>query len=206
MSRQPDPTLTVTCPNCGKTFRTTRARIRDAVITGMSFCSNVCAGRYKATYGLNKPPKKVAKPENTLLIACTQCGKAFERKRRIGRGKFGYFCSHECYGKWRSENLTGEDSPEWKGGYSLDYGGSNWKSARRQARERDNNTCQDCGITEQAWGYRLDVHHIVPFNTFDDSAKANALDNLITLCRNCHAKRHKVTQELCAASSCRCNA
>lgn len=193
MPRQLDPELTVTCPECGKVFQTTRQRIRQATLTGKSFCSNVCAGRYKAKHGLNKPPKRKAKPENTLHLTCQQCGKPVTRSagRHKERGTYGPFCNHVCYGEWRSEHLAGENSPEWKGGYSLDYGGSKWKSQRRKARARDNHTCQDCGITEQAWGYQLDVHHIVPYDTFDDPKEANDLANLITLCRNCHTQRHK---------------
>lgn len=57
--------------------------------------------------------------------------------------------------------------------------------------ERDNFTCVDCGTTEGV----LLVHHI------DESRKTgklnNNLDNLVTVCRPCHARRHNfvVTHE-----------
>lgn len=51
---------------------------------------------------------------------------------------------------------------------------------------RDRDRCLDCGST----GYLI-VHHI------DESRKTghlnNQLDNLVTLCKPCHARRHKQT-------------
>jgi uncharacterized protein YjcR len=86
---------------------------------------------------------------------------------------------------------SGEDNPMWKGG-SADYYGPSWHSARREARERDDYTCQRCGMTDAEhtaqYGQALHVHHIEPFRTFDDHTKANRLENLITLCRDCHTE------------------
>lgn len=52
-----------------------------------------------------------------------------------------------------------------------------WRMLRRAAMERDDYKCADCGTNKI-----LCVHHIIP--------KLNKLDNLITLCGECHAKRH----------------
>jgi len=72
--------------------------------------------------------------------------------------------------------------------------GPNWVEQRDRARARDGYRCRQCGATERP-GRQHDVHHIVPFRDFgyvpgqnDAYLQANALDNLITLCRNCHAK------------------
>ena len=191
--RTKDISLTVTCPQCEKIFQTTRQRILNATLTGLSFCSKACSSKYKFLRGINKPPIKKAKPENDIVLPCSYCGKPCHRKPSEIHNhiKYGPFCDHICYGKWRSENLAGENSSCWKGGYTLDYGGSHWKRQRNNARKRDNYTCKDCGITEQSWGYKLDVHHIIPYDTFEDPEIANRLENLVTLCRNCHAKRHK---------------
>lgn len=60
---------------------------------------------------------------------------------------------------------------------------------KRKARTRDKRLCQTCG----ALG--TDVHHIVPFRWFDgDWQKANALANLVTLCKPCHRKADAVAQ------------
>lgn len=43
---------------------------------------------------------------------CDNCGESFETyPSRDTR-----FCSEECYGEWRSEELTGENNPNWDGG------------------------------------------------------------------------------------------
>lgn len=51
--------------------------------------------------------------------------------------------------------------------------------------KRDNFTCVDCGFSDQL---KLIVHHI------DESRKTGTLnndpENLVTLCRHCHAVRH----------------
>jgi len=51
------------------------------------------------------------------------------------------------------------------------------------ARQRDNYTCQRCGITEDELGRALDVHHI------DDDKENNEQSNLLSLCHSCHSIR-----------------
>ena len=178
--------LDVTCDQCGVEFHSSTHRLK----TEHKFCSTACVQAYRKVHGYAKPPIKKADPANLLTFACAQCGKDFQRLRYNIKPKYGPFCSHVCYGKWRTENLAGEASPTWKGGYSLDYGRSHWKRQRRLARERDAHKCRDCGTAEQSFGYKLDVHHVVPYDRFDDPEEANLLDNLLTLCRVCHTKRH----------------
>ena len=73
--------------------------------------------------------------------------------------------------------------------------GPNWRSQRRRARDRDRYICQVCGAAEDALGREHDVHHIRPFREFghvpginNSYLEANALDNLISLCRTCHRR------------------
>ncbi len=72
-----------------------------------------------------------------------------------------------------------------------DYG-PGWNRIRERVRERDGFNCQVCGRMEN--GREHDVHHRVPFRTFRDDAgridreRANRLDNLVTLCPECHRK------------------
>ena len=65
------------------------------------------------------------------------------------------------------------------------YGGS-WAKTRDAARARDRYTCQSCGLPED--GMAHDVHHKIPFRSFETAAEANRLDNLVTLCRQCHKR------------------
>jgi len=45
---------------------------------------------------------------------CEQCGGEYEVKPY--RENSSRFCSQECFGKWRSDNIQGENSPSWAGG------------------------------------------------------------------------------------------
>ncbi|RLG19529.1 hypothetical protein DRN74_06725 [Candidatus Micrarchaeota archaeon] len=58
----------------------------------------------------------------------------------------------------------------------------NWDELRRACYARDGYRCQQCGATN----VRLHAHHIIPLS----QGGTNTLDNLITLCEECHAKYH----------------
>jgi DEAD/DEAH box helicase domain-containing protein len=78
----------------------------------------------------------------------------------------------------------------------LDYG-PQWAQIRDQARARDGFRCRQCGAPERD-GRQHDVHHIRPLRAWLMEASqrgeepsharqmANRLDNLITLCSQCH--------------------
>ena len=92
-------------------------------------------------------------------------------------------------GKWESENATGENANNWRGGMEKYYG-KNWIKQRQKALERDNHKCQICYKTKKELGREPDVHHIKPFKEFglENYKEANKLDNLVSLCPNCHTK------------------
>jgi len=79
-----------------------------------------------------------------------------------------------------------------------DYGYS-WSWQRDKCLARDNYSCQICD-KKQKEGYRLCIHHIIPYNEFGSNygclgnwphhKKANRLRNLICLCSSCHGKVH----------------
>lgn len=75
------------------------------------------------------------------------------------------------------------------GGPSPDYG-ETWGHYRLKGLERDSYQCQKCGISQQEhrreYEKGLHVHHLTPFREFEDEEKAHQLDNLITLCKECH--------------------
>jgi len=101
------------------------------------------------------------------------------------------------YGPYADLDLTGAQNSAWKGGFERYYG-PNWVQQRRWARERDDYRCQVCGMTDEEHkeqcGRELEVHHITPVRAFYgnegelDYEAANDLENLITLCREDHAK------------------
>jgi DEAD/DEAH box helicase domain-containing protein len=66
-----------------------------------------------------------------------------------------------------------------------DYGPA-WNTLRERVRARDHYRCQGCGASEN--GQPHHVHHKVPFRAFPTREQANQLDNLVTLCPNCHRR------------------
>ena len=163
------------CVVCGKPFTVLAHLLRRKPC---ECCSIECA-------------LKQRRKEKTV-VACKTCGKEMVlspwQKARLDKGPF---CSRECYGKWRSENLGGSNAPNWKGGQTLDYGNRFWKEQRRLARVRDRHICRSCGTALDPKSRKIHVHHIVPYDMFDSPEAANDLDNLETLCVKCHMAKHK---------------
>lgn len=99
-------------------------------------------------------------------------GKKFSKEHRKKIGENGIF--------------HGSTNPNWRGGVfpenkkirkSIEY--RLWREA---VFSRDNFTCQDCGNR----GGRLQAHHIKEFCLFPELRLA--IDNGMTLCRECHKK------------------
>lgn len=101
---------------------------------------------------------------------CKQCGTEFTYKPSRAR----QFCSRQCAYRWFSDHPILHKGRQGK----LVKLPRTWNSIRRAILKRDK-VCQDCGTDK-----KLHVHHI------DRNRKNNNPDNLITLCRLCHAKRH----------------
>jgi len=86
---------------------------------------------------------------------------------------------------WAGKRLpwqAGAGNYFWRGGVSFGPYSTTWTKALRDSiRDRDHHTCQLCGKLQDD-GRGTHVHHI------DYDKKNCGLDNLITLCRVCHAK------------------
>lgn len=144
------------------------------------FCSEKCY-RISRRTGIKKTPN----------CKCDVCDSEFYKAKSVQlKHQFNY-CSRDCMAKHYSESkrFSGENSPTWNGGKKTYYG-DNWHSQRRVVRERDNYSCQKCGIKEDEYGMELSVHHIIPFTVFDDYLVANDSMNLTSLCEPCHRKIH----------------
>lgn len=129
----------------------------------------------------NKLHTKEAKLKNRL---------AHLGKPTWNKGKTGIY-SEETLRKM-SESLSGEKSQFWRGGKSFEpYNSEFNRRLKEQIRKRDGYRCQEC-LTPQAElvvntksGVRhckLSIHHI------DYDKKNNKPENLISLCRPCHAQ------------------
>lgn len=126
-------------------------------------------------------------------VLCSECGVELKREPSVVQNREEHYCSRECYYR----NYTAENAPGWKGGNPSYYGPS-WDTQREKAVERDGYQCQECGMEREKhrekWGSDLEVHHIEPLRKFNDTKKANQLENLITVCKICHLTMEHSTQ------------
>ncbi len=168
----------IECHTCGKTVERRKPHLRGEV----HFCSTDCCGEYTA--------KRQQKEFPTL--ECEWCGETYSRTP--AEASQSRFCSKECKYNGQAEEMKGENSPVWKGGTETYYG-PNWNEQRQRTLERDNFTCQDCGVDDSECSRSLSVHHIRRLAWFKEEYDeptwyelANDLDNLVSLCTVCHKK------------------
>lgn len=184
------------CSECGDKFNVAESAEQE-------YCSHDCYLQWRRRTdkftGENNPNW------NSKEYECHRCGASFVRAPSQAEEYERMFCSMECRTQWQRESgiYAGENNPAWNGGRN--YYGKNWPEQRRKARERDGYRCQSCGVNESELGRELSVHHITPFEEFvpesgtPDYEAANALNNLVSLCRSCHReyegtdKRPKLT-------------
>lgn len=162
---------TSTCKQCGESFEHRDRRNPHT-------CSIECRDKWQS--GENASNWRGGK----ITLTCEWCDEEF----RVNPNKsHRRFCGDPCASSWHSEQITGEDNPSWNGG-QVRYYGPTWERQKKRARKRDQYRCQHCRTTVAELGKNPSVHHITPFREFDDSERANRLDNLITLCEPCHRK------------------
>lgn len=118
---------------------------------------------------------RIAKGD-TLICTCSHCGGSFTKaKSKVLASKSGkVFCSRKC--KDTAQSYMIEIQPDHYGT------GTGISSYRTKALKAYKNICADCGYNNIL---ALDVHHI------DEDRSNNELSNLVVLCCNCHAIRHR---------------
>jgi 5-methylcytosine-specific restriction endonuclease McrA len=166
----------IECDHCGEIMRRYPANIQ-----AYNYCSRQCSGS-----GIHSRVYQSVDDYAGEIVECKVCGLDFYlQPNQIGE-KSGKYCSRSCFHVAHRDNMKGEKNPSWRGGCSGGYG-PNWKQERLACLDRDNYTCQRCGLHEDEQDRSLDVHHIVPLREFDgDFERANKLSNLVALCRTCH--------------------
>lgn len=103
-------------------------------------------------------------------------------------------CKAEGRMPYKAENgppmrgKKGAETSNWKGGHTPErqafYSSPEWKSASREVKRRDNQTCQRCGKVKLKGSREpFDIHHIVPFACVELRA---VVSNLVYLCEPCH--------------------
>lgn len=108
-------------------------------------------------------------------FVCGWCGDQFTR--RLSPGETAEFCSQSCAAK-NTNNAQGHAV------------GQSAIGAKQAARERDEYTCQSCGVEvsrqSQATSANFEVHHLIPAS----AGGPDTLENLVTLCEKCHNRAH----------------
>lgn len=150
------------------------------------FCSRGCKAEYQHLHvcGENHPQWTEAERVKT----CQYCGKKFSQRPTEAISSFTdrKFCSHAC--GWLGQiYLRGEENPRWTGGYRpRDGRHASWA---QHVINRDNATCQKCGVTK----VQMHAHHIKPF--IDNKELRFELSNGLALCAPCHWKEHSALME-----------
>lgn len=127
---------------------------------------------------------------NSQVIECDWCESSIERQLSMINDH--NFCCKKCQSKWLSEEFTGEGHPNWEENYPTNKSyGKVWRRVRSEALERDDYTCQKCGVDREELDKNPDVHHIQPIRTFENEQEAHTLDNVVSLCPSCHQEEEE---------------
>jgi len=165
----------IICP-CGQHFFAWRCSI---IRGGGKFCSKECSIKYKTKPDYHKIRINQWKNGNRILTPkCKRCG-SFKG------------INHDC--KKIANKLSiansGERHWNWKGGITgRDYPKEFFNKIRDLIKERDKFICQRCRYQGNKGDNNLVTHHL------DWNKKNCELNNLITLCRSCHAFEHNGKQ------------
>jgi len=157
------------------------------------------------TVNLKQPSdKKISKQERILIRkSLNSILKGKKNKRKIKRQIFEYLFSKQENRKpiekeqiEKAKKLVDRyiinpvetryinDKKQKINPYYNFYQSEEWKQLRRKALQRDNYTCQECNSKES-----LHVHHL------KYRFISNLLEDLITLCKFCHANKHPINRE-----------
>lgn len=124
------------------------------------------------------------------IVRCDYCNKEYEIIQAKLKQEH-HFCSRECQGKWRSENLIKENNPCWNPNLTDEErekgrrieGLKEWKN---EVMIRDNYTCQITGKR----GGDLNVHHLNSYHW--DKEHRTDINNGITISKKIHKLFHKI--------------
>lgn len=202
--------ITLTCKNCGKVYDKPMYEHRKALALGCTdtYCSKACSQAHHAVKnskpclmcGTPTPRNKrycstacrEAKPKvsRQRVATCATCGVQFKAVNSKST-----YCSTVCANKAHSERMTGKGNGRYKHGASY---AKAYDVARAIVLQRDNRQCVACGAAEiltptvrlgvTNLRSNLHVHHI------DHDKTNNTSENLVVMCKTCHAVHHKSTQ------------
>lgn len=103
----------VNCAWCGDGLKRDPCEVENSE---RFFCGGKsCQGKWRSEHiaGENHP-----RWEEMVEVQCEYCGASLERYPYVAEDYDMFFCGgdSDCFGLYRTENLTGEDAPNWRGG------------------------------------------------------------------------------------------
>jgi len=149
-------------------------KAQNKFINKITFCCKDCGTRISlitALYGQGR---------------CKKCSRTLELRKIISNAQTGIKESKETCLKI-SNATKGKKNPRYINGLSLSpYNIEFSRELKQKIRERDNFTCQICGLNEKQ---HLKKYKCVLINHHIDYNKQNCKeDNLLSLCIPCHSK------------------
>lgn len=181
------------CSVCGKYFKRYKSHIKSNNV----FCSVECSYKGRSlglVHRVIKTPYDCFRRGEAKTRLCLYCNGEYS-----SWDKDRTYCSVKCYNKHKKEMVKGSNNPSWIDGRSYNkrcYRGEDWEDIRKKIYERDNYTCVECG--EKCVSKKnknslkiIQCHHIENY----DISQNNNENNLITLCLECHIKKHQFKNE-----------
>ena len=166
------------CSQCNKEFLRKKSQLAKAKY---SFCSKDCYTSW-------------LKGRPTRFNIAEYLNNNPEVRRRSNEKKRGRPLSEEHRKKLSVANIRiGQKPPSYEGVNHPRWIGGTMAYYKKQAKERDNFTCQ---CVNSCWWHEgvmcrfrdkkiIEADHIIPLKVSPE--KANSLDNIMTLCPNCHS-------------------
>lgn len=177
------------CDNCGKIKRVKLSRLK---YLKHHYCSRKCLGEWRRKNWRLTDISPYKKRRTGRLVRCDFCSK--ERYKRPSSIRKYNFCNRLCQSNWLSENKSGENHHCYIKDRSLLKTPINqtirnsvyMERWRKLVFDRDNYTCQLCGIRSgNGSAVILNAHHIKKFSN-NENIRFD-INNGITLCYNCHS-------------------
>lgn len=171
--------VTLSCEICDSDFTVKPHRSDSA-----NYCSHEC--QYKSM------------EKEFVKLSCQNCGESFEVKpSREGTAKY---CSNDCYNDKKSELISGEDAPGWKGGRkvetSCEFCDAKFKLYKSRLEGRGarfcSNECKYQHLSDELSEPGADIRHTSEYRTWRQKVKERDGECVrCGSCENLHA--HHIT-------------
>jgi len=167
------------CSHCGSTCERNVSHISEHG----PFCYRDCYASWLSDTRVGKDSPSWSREE----VDCDNCSQTIHIKQCRFEKNEKNFCSVDCkieYAKKNSHAVSRVNAVRRK------LSDNTWTTVARNYRDRQGPECEWCGTEPQ--DRKHDVHHIVPVHC----GGVNEPENLILVCRPCHAKMESFVNQL----------